>query len=73
MNKSDNQIEKVALLKPLHCFLMTKPSGSVLKNGEKKRQFPEMIICTTLQKNGISKIKLSGVSGLLADTENGNI
>ena len=33
MNKSGNPIEKVALLKPLHCFLMTSPGGSVLKNG----------------------------------------
>jgi hypothetical protein len=39
------------------------------KNGDKKRQFPEMLICTALQQNKISKIKLSGVSDLFADTE----
>jgi hypothetical protein len=39
------------------------------KNGDKKRQFPEMLVCTALQQNKISKIKLSGVSDLFADTK----
>ena len=39
------------------------------KNGDKKRQFPETRVCTVLQKNKISKIKLSEECDLLPNTE----
>ncbi len=47
----------------------TNKKQSKRKNGEKKPQFAETLIYTALQKNGISKIKLSVVSGLFANTE----